>query len=185
VCRVKESSPSGMSTWDRFRSLFHLLTGDSQPSNHTTPPAAGRRSTFCQVTPNRPHPCPAAPGVPFAMPNSFAVSVAPKVIVELGHLCPFERTKPRPARTQVPRPAYFCRPALMSARPDFPGGHTTSRAQLRGVCLELSVRHSRLKRCPQGVHNRPVHSHTPPYSVSRPPQSLLSDHRCHNHQADY
>jgi hypothetical protein len=77
VPRVKQSPPSGTSRWDRFRSLFHLLTGNSQPSNHTTPPAAGRRSTFCQVTPNRPHPCPAAPGVVSAMPNSFAVSVAP------------------------------------------------------------------------------------------------------------
>jgi hypothetical protein len=93
--------------------LFHLLTGNSQPSNQTTLPAAGRRSALCQVIPNRPHPCPVAHGMVFAVSNSFAVFCDhTRPSWSLGHLCPLRRAKPQPGRTQFPRPAFLCRLAL-------------------------------------------------------------------------
>jgi hypothetical protein len=89
------SSQAVISVWDidmgtSFALCSTLLTGDSQPGNRATSPAAGRQPAFCQVISNRPHPCPVVHGMVFALSNSFAVS-GHKTSVEPGHLCSLEK----------------------------------------------------------------------------------------------
>jgi hypothetical protein len=101
-----------LSTWDRLRSLFHLLTGASEPSHQAEPPAAGRHSCSLSTEPKQAPSLPSCPGIVFAVSNSFSVLPGHKGVVELGQLCGFESSAPTRENTDSLEPVSLCRLAL-------------------------------------------------------------------------
>ncbi len=157
-------------------SLFHLLTGDSQPSNQAAPPAAVRQSAFCQVLPNRPHPCLIVHRLVFAVLNSFAASLATRASWSwsLGTCVRSSQAKPQRCGMTRQLPSI---PSL-SSRLGCLGGPRIDGVAVPGTLLSLEFSRVKLR------HWRPTpndtggttaeHSHPSPYSASLPPLSRSS-----------
>jgi hypothetical protein len=158
-------------------SLFHLLTGDSQPSNQAAPPAAVRQSAFYQVLPNRPHPCLVVHRLVFAVSNSFAASLATRASWSwsLGTCVRSSQAKPQRCGMTSQLPSI---PPL-SSRLGCLGGPRIDGVAAPGTLLSLGSSRVELRGTGAQPQTTPggttaEHSHSSPYSASLPPLSRSS-----------